>query len=616
MINPTTDLQPGLLTPKRHGGLVNRVMGFFARYQRDIGPQESEQQTTQTGTVVDSVERNLGQEFFLSDNRILIYRDVDEMDSKSEEVSVALDIISDNSVTSDDGVQQSFQITAKDLKVQKVLDRAAAVCNLHTAIKPLIRNLVKYGDSFNEIVVNSDMELASLRQLPPETMLRNQDLHGNLLMGAPKYDAQDVCTNVKGECAYEQTDPEDTRKVVAAFWPWQIIHIRLNHDGFSPYGRSELRTARHAWKRLRAIEDAMVVARLTRAYLKLVHYLDGSGLAPDERDEMLRRYKQNLTLRKRQDSERAAPFQVMTDLFVTTGSVVLNGQVTEVRSKIEPIDPRSSDVHEIADIEYLHKKLLATLRVPPAHMGFEKEVNAKSTLTMQDVQFVRWLRALQQLVGQALEQFFDIALALEGIDPASAEYTISWPMLKATDELSGAQALFAKAQAVALLLGNSQQNGTPVVTPRWVLENILKEPSDDIEEVLKELEELKQQQQQEQQAQQDMAHQRQMELNEQSATLQAKNQPPAPTKPAAKKRPVAQEVGDFSRLLAARVTELLEPDLDSFSRDQRVTLERFRSLTQDHRELQPQTTPILPGQVVEIHHKHTGEIEHSHGGQS
>jgi hypothetical protein len=110
------------------------------------------------------------------------------------------------------------------------------------------------------------------------------------------------------------------------------------------------------------------------------------------------------------DSRSENPFSVMTDFFISTGWIKLGNQVQPSQAKVDVLDPKNVGIHDITDVEYLHRKFIATLRVPPAHLGFEKDVNAKATLTLQDTQFVRFLRSIQQQVGQGLEQIFKISL--------------------------------------------------------------------------------------------------------------------------------------------------------------------------------------------------------------
>lgn len=452
MVNGPSDAEatnPALLVPRRNPGLIERVAAAIFKSQPQYGPQPGQQQSTQSGITVQALQTVYDQIFRSQRDRLAVYQDVDEIDDLSEEISVALDTIADNVTTSEDGIQMSFSTASEDPAVAEVIDQVNADAALHTVVYSVVRNLVKYGDSFSEVVVNADGQVTQLRQLPPSTMYRNQDATGDLKLGAPVYeDGSGACRNAGGDCAFEQR-AEDTQTMVAAFWPWQIVHIRNNHDGFSPYGRSHLRVARVIWRKLKAIEEAMIIARLARAYPKYRYKVDTTGLSPAEAQDALNRFQLAVNQRQTVAGRREQPYWILSDIFFTAPKVKDgSGKFSENATDVSVLESQGQTVFNIDDVKtYFHRKLLCCLRIPPAHMGWEEQVNARATVSAQDVQYLRFLRRVQQLVGQALEQVYDTALVLAGIDPTTADYEISWPMLSANDESAAADAEFSRAQA-------------------------------------------------------------------------------------------------------------------------------------------------------------------------
>ena len=169
----------------------------------------------------------------------------------------------------------------------------------------------------------------------------------------------------------------------------------------------------------------------------------------------------------------------MTDFFVSAGWIKLGQQVQPMQTKVDIIDPKNVGIHDITDIEYLHRKFTATLRVPRAHLGFEKDVNSKSTLTIQDVQYVRFLRDIQQIVGHGLKQLFDIALVLQDIDPEQTVYEISWPALNAVDQMNAAQSELWRAQAHGIY-ANAPFDA---LDGRWVQQHVFNMSDEEMDEV-------------------------------------------------------------------------------------------------------------------------------------
>lgn len=504
-------LSPAMLMPKRNPGLIQKISQLFFRANPATGPQPGDQNTTESGIVSEGLVSLYDRQFKFDVTRRATYKDVEEIDQASEEASVALDTITNNVTTSDDGVQMSFAVEAKSSRAQEILDKVVTTCNLHERVRPMVRNLIKYGDMFAEVVINMDEEIVGVKQLPPITMFRNEDLTGNLLMSEPRYDKKSgKVLNGSEECAFEQK-AESTGQMLAAFWPWQIIHMRLNHDGFSPYGRSFLRVARITYKKLKAVEESLIVGRLTRDILKLVFYVDTTGLSPDQRKRALQDFQMSVMQRMHVDGRRENPFSVMTDFFVSSGWIKLGQQVQPMQTKVDIIDPKNVGIHDITDIEYLHRKFTAALRVPRAHLGFEKDVNSKSTLTLQDVQFVRFLRDIQQVVGQGLTQIFDIALVLADLDPEEEEYQITWPRLSAVDQMNAAQSELWRAQAHAIY-ANAPFDA---IDGKWVQQHVFNLSDEEIEEISKRIAEY--------QTQRDAVIAKQ---NPQTAAIKTAGQPP------------------------------------------------------------------------------------------
>lgn len=440
-------LSPAALTPVRNPNLISRVARAIFRSSPDFGPQPADKNTTQSGIVAQALQSVYDQYFRSQNDRLAIYKDVDEMDHASEEASSALDAIANNVCTSEDGQEQSFDILCEDKQVKKIIDKTVATVGLHGKIRPWTRNTLKYGDSFSELIINDNLELVDVRQLPPSTMWRNVDARGNLLVGAPQYDKKTgQCTNKMRETAYEQR-AEDTQTIVATFWPFQICHLRHQWDGFKPYGRSQLRVSRIIWKKLKAMEEAMIIARLTRAWPQNRYFVDTTGRAPAQKKEDLTAFQQSVAVRRRLDGARENPPWVGSDIFIADSYIRSGNEMKPSLTKIDTYDPKLTGLSEIADYEYLHRKFLATLRIPAAYLNFEKDTRTRAVLTNEDVQFIRFVRDVQSLMSAGVHQVIDTALVLNGIDPEQVEYEVIWPRLSATDEAAAAESEFARSKA-------------------------------------------------------------------------------------------------------------------------------------------------------------------------
>ncbi len=407
-----------------------------------------------------------------------VYADADEMDQSSPEFSVALHTIADNVCASEDGEQQSFTVECEDAGALAVLDEATERADLHRMMPSWTRRTVKYGDGFAEIVVNSDLELVGLKQLPSSTMNRNEDEFGNLRLGAPEYKGN-ANQNQRDQCAFDQTDLQQ-KNLVAAFYPWQIVHTRLFWDGVSPYGVSLARVGRNTWRKLNALENSMVIARLTRAYLKLIVYADRTGKSDAEAKAMMQAIQKALSQTNPSlDQKRNHEMSVLDNIFMTTGYVRPQGsdEAKPNLTKIDLIDPKNEGLTALDDVAYMHRQYLSTLRVPPAFLGFEEDINAKATLSGEALQYARLLRSIQGIMGAGLAQFYDTALILKGYDPDQVDYEINWPTISSEDEQQMAVANYQQAQADDIYL----QAGA--IDKHWIQQHRFDMDDEEIEDI-------------------------------------------------------------------------------------------------------------------------------------
>jgi hypothetical protein len=91
-----------------------------------------------------------------------------------------------------------------------------------------------------------------------------------------------------------------------------------------------------------------------------------------------------------------------------------------------PIDtlPGAQNLAEIADIEYIQKKLLTALRVPKAFLGFEDVVGDGKNLSLQDIRFARTINRIQKSMLQELNKIAIIHLFLNGFEEEIGNFTL------------------------------------------------------------------------------------------------------------------------------------------------------------------------------------------------
>jgi hypothetical protein len=91
-----------------------------------------------------------------------------------------------------------------------------------------------------------------------------------------------------------------------------------------------------------------------------------------------------------------------------------------------PIDtlPGAQNLAEIADIEYIQKKLLTALRVPKAFLGFEEPVGDGKNLSLMDIRFARTINRIQKSMLSEMNKIAIIHLFLLGFEDELSNFTL------------------------------------------------------------------------------------------------------------------------------------------------------------------------------------------------
>jgi len=431
-------------TPKR-SGFIGRVLAKIrTMLSTPLVPET--QPTSAIGVVEDNLDMLSNLFFNISTKRVNVYIDTEEMDETVDEVTSALDILADNAVNSEQGAGQSFILHYVGVPEALVNNIEQMLARTRWADKAysFARQTLKYGDCFVQFVFDKQFNIVRLMDMPASTMRRNEDKQGLLLNGSKQ-----------GEFAFEQY-VNAGMQFVAGFYPWQMEHMRWNRVGGSKYGTSLLFTARTAWKKLQAMEEALVINWLTRAFARLLFIIDTSGKGPMESLQAIEDFKHTLRTRDvATDTKGTEQLSVVKDVYIAKSYREMGGRVQEGLTDVKVLDTSNTGFWNLSAIEYYQNKIITSLKVPKAHLGIERDINAKATLQQQDRRFARTVRRVQSMLSMSIEHTIDLQLLMWGLDPNSVEYKIVWPAPSWEDEQEKSVTTknYVDAAAVALKLG-------------------------------------------------------------------------------------------------------------------------------------------------------------------
>jgi hypothetical protein len=86
--------------------------------------------------------------------------------------------------------------------------------------------------------------------------------------------------------------------------------------------------------------------------------------------------------------------------------------------------PGAQNLSEIADIEYIQKKLVTALRVPKAYLGFEEVVGDGKNLSLQDIRFARTINKIQKAMIAEMNKIAIIHLFILGFEDDLQNFTL------------------------------------------------------------------------------------------------------------------------------------------------------------------------------------------------
>jgi hypothetical protein len=332
--------------------------------------------------------------------RIGSYADFENMEFYPE-IAAALDIMMEEATTVNDK-GEVINIYSDSKRVKKILkDLFHNRLDIHAALPMWTRNLCKYGDDF--VFLNID-DKAERREGSIYDAISRQHAVG------------DEGHDDKVKFYWKGRDVE--------FSSWQMAHFRLlGDDRRLPYGTSVLEKARRIWKQLLLSEDAMLIYRVTRAPERRVYKIYVGNIDDDDVpayvDEIANRFK------------RTPVIDPQTGQIDLKYNQMANDQDFFIPVRTEdapnPIDTLAgaSNLDQIADIEYLQKKLFTALRVPKSFLGFEDAVGEGKNLALQDIRFSRTINRIQQAMLMELNKIAIVHLYILGFEEELDNFTLS-----------------------------------------------------------------------------------------------------------------------------------------------------------------------------------------------
>jgi hypothetical protein len=325
--------------------------------------------------------------------RLASYADFEGMEFFPE-IAAALDIMMEESTTLNPD-NKVINIFSESRRVRRILDDLFFNrLDIHTSLPMWTRNVCKYGDDFLYLSIDSDDGVTSVKQLPNIEISRKENSgFGENSMNADT----DKFNPVK--FIWGQRDIE--------FNAWQVAHFRLlGDDRRLPYGTSMLEKARRIWKQLLLSEDAMLIYRVTRAPERRIFKIFVGNIDEQDVPSYVNKIADNFK-RSPVIDQNTGQIDTRYNQMAQDQDYFIPVRDASAPSPIETL-PGATNLSEIADIQYLQKKLFTALN-----------------LALQDIRFARTVNRIQQAMLQELNKIAIIHLYILGLEDELENFTLT-----------------------------------------------------------------------------------------------------------------------------------------------------------------------------------------------
>ncbi len=376
-----------------------------------------------------------------STKRLNIYNELEDMEDDVADVPNALDLLADEAVygEGEELPVPIITVSGGGVAARRLLTHLQQRVLTQEALYKAARGCLLRGDKFIQPVVSADMLVTRLMTMPARSMYRQETPKGTLKRG-----------NTPGKWAFEQRKKGMT-KPLAGFYPWEIVHLRWRNDRERDgglYGKGLFYAARPAWKKLQAMEEALVINWLTRAFARLLFMVDTTGMSDKEALKRVKKVREEVTqLKIAPDLMEQKLMSVVQDIFLGVGYHDFGGGRPEKGlTDVKSVDTASSGFTNLDPVKYYQRDIVRASRVPPVYLGYEEESATRNTLRAMDRRYARTVRLIQGLLTNVVTQVVGLQLVLHGANPATLVVTCKWHEPARADEQDRARTFYAYAR--------------------------------------------------------------------------------------------------------------------------------------------------------------------------
>lgn len=169
-------------------------------------------------------------------------------------------------------------------------------------------------------------------------------------------------------------------------------------------GESYLDNARTAWQVLSALEDILMLTRMTRSVLYRIFSVEVGSKGDTETARILNqlknriKFEETINVKEKVYNSDLRQVPLGDSIFIPTRNGIGNIDIKTVGGDV--------NLHDAIDLDYFKDKLFAALRIPKAFLGFSDEGTGgmiNTSLTRMDIRYARTIRGIQSILAEGLK---------------------------------------------------------------------------------------------------------------------------------------------------------------------------------------------------------------------
>jgi len=339
--------------------------------------------------------------------------------------------------------------------------------NIEFTLWPWTRNLVKYGDLFLQLEMAEGLGIINVI---PMSVYETSRVEGFDIEN-PQRVKFVYSPFMNPNSGYSPANAGNKKE----YENYEVAHFRLNSDAnFLPYGKSMIEGGRRVWKQLSLMEDAMLIHRVMRAPEKRIFKVDVGNIPPNEVDNYMQKII-NSSKKVPFVDERTGEYNLKYNIQNLIEDYYMPVRGSDNGTSIDTL--KGLEYNMIDDINYLKNKLMSSLKIPKAFLGYEEDINGKATLAAQDVRFAKTIERIQRVLISELTKIAIVHLYSQGIeDDSLTDFSLELTIPSKIYEQEKVELYTSK---VALI---TQMQQTKMFSKEWMYQSIMGMAQDEQDE--------------------------------------------------------------------------------------------------------------------------------------